>query len=235
GNRRQPYIRVRQCLGHRAIGQRTSESPIPADEDIAAALDVVGQSDIIALTDGTMAKALPDTNVWLAAIAKGYGADEIAEVLAGLGLTDYMVEIGGDLVASGTNPNGEAWRIGIERPDAATRTVEEVVQVADLGMATSGDYRNYFEEDGVRYSHIIDAETGRPITHTTASVTVLAENAMLADAWATAFLALGVERGMPIANENDLAVLFISRDQDTSELQFTHAASERFEALRASE
>jgi thiamine biosynthesis lipoprotein len=144
-----------------------------------------------------------------------------------------MVEIGGDLYAAGMNPDGQPWQIGVETPDALRRGVQRVVSVSGYGMATSGDYRNYFEQDGIRYSHIIDAGTGRPVTHTTASVTVLAENAMLADGWATAMLALGKERGLAVAEELGLAVLFIERDQSAEALQFISAASARFTELQA--
>lgn len=214
------------------FGPRTPESPIPSDEAIADALNIVGQSKILAVTDTTMAKTLPDTTVWLAAIAKGYGVDELAATLSGFGLEDFLVEIGGDLYATGKNADGDAWKIGIERPDAADRTIEEIVSVTGYGLATSGDYRNYFEQDGVRYSHIIDAETGRPIDHKTASVTVLAENAMLADAWATAFLALGEERGLEISQALDLPVFFIVRDGTSTDLSFTTVATDAFKELQ---
>ena len=128
------------------------------------------------------------------------------------GVENYMVEIGGDLVTRGQNANGRKWRIGIERPDPGGRSIELAVDIRDLGMATSGDYRNYREHEGQRYSHILDVNTGRPVTHKTASVTVLAESAMLADAWATALLALGDEAGMKVAKRLNLAALFIVRD-----------------------
>ena len=217
------------------FGARNSESPIPPDDAITAALDVVGQAKVLELDAGagTLSKKYEDTSIYLAAIAKGYGVDEVAATLAGFEISDYLVEIGGDLVTSGKNAEGQPWRIGIERPEAGTSgQVEEVVNLSGRGMATSGDYRNYFEEDGVRYSHIIDAVSGRPITHTTASVTVLAENAMMADAWATALLALGQERGMPIAEELDLAVLFIARDPNAQETSFVHASSSAFDKLK---
>lgn len=218
------------------FGARTSESPIPSDEAITAALEVVGQHKVLTLTSNpdTLQKSLPETSIYLAAIAKGYGVDQVAAVLRDAGINDYMVEIGGDLVTSGMSPSGEKWRIGIERPDAASKTVEEVVALSGLGMATSGDYRNYFEEDGVRYSHIIDAGTGRPITHGTASVTVLAKDAMMADGWATALLVLGQERGMKIAEEEGLAVLFIARNPETDEIGFETTVSSQFEKLQAS-
>ena len=104
-----------------------------------------------------------------------------------------------------------------------------------MGMATSGDYRNYFEQDGRRYSHIIDARTGRPVTHRTASVTVLADTAMKADAWATALLALGQERGLPIAEAQGLAVLFIARDPQSGDNGFATTATARFRELQAPE
>lgn len=216
------------------FGARTPESPVPSDEAIEAALSVVGQSRVLTLTTDppTLSKARPETSVYLAAIAKGFGVDRVAATLAGLGLADFMVEIGGDLYATGNNPEGEPWRIGIERPDATNRSVEEIVNLSGLGMATSGDYRNYFEEDGVRYSHIIDADTGRPITHETASVTVLAETAMLADGWATALLALGQERGMDLAEDADLAVFFMVRDESAGETGFMTVATPQFEALQ---
>lgn len=219
------------------FGARTPDSPVPSDEAIAAALEVTGQTKLITLrsSKGTMTKALPETSIYLAAIAKGYGVDRVAEALQGMGLEDYMVEIGGDLVTAGLNPMGQKWRIGIERPEAGNPSLEQVVGISGLGMATSGDYRNYFEQDGVRYSHIIDGTTGRPITHNTASVTVLAENAMLADGWATALLALGQERGMKISERLGLAVLFITRDSTSGEDAFTSTPNAHFKALQASQ
>ncbi len=217
------------------FGARTPESPVPSDESIKAALDSVGQSKGLTLTrdPATLSKGRSDISVYLAAIAKGYGVDEVAATIRGFGIEDFMVEIGGDLYASGSNPDGQPWRIGIERPDATDRAVEEVVTLSGLGMATSGDYRNYFEEDGVRYSHIIDAVTGRPVTHKTASVTVLAESAMLADAWATALLALGEQRGMEVSKRHDLAVFFIVRDDSSAETGFSSIVTPRFEAAQA--
>ncbi|KUJ73216.1 thiamine biosynthesis protein ApbE [Ruegeria marisrubri] len=196
------------------FGPRKPEDPVPSDDEIAAALERVGQGRLLSLDQkaGTLAKSDPSVGINLSAIAKGYGIDAVAETLRAAGIEDYMVEIGGDLVTRGENDKGEAWRIGIEKPEPGSQTVQLVVPVSNLGMATSGDYRNFFEQDGVRYSHIIDPTTGRPITHRTTSVTVLADSAMMADAWATAMLALGQEEGLKIAEANDLAVFFISRD-----------------------
>ncbi|MEM6579355.1 MAG: FAD:protein FMN transferase [Pseudomonadota bacterium] len=214
-----------------------TQNAVPGDDEIARARALVGQARNLTLTrdPDTLEKADPGVSVHLAAIAKGYAIDRIADVLRDMELSDFMVEIGGDLVTSGQNARGTAWRIGIERPDPTSRRVEDVVPLRNLGMATSGDYRNYFEQDGVRYSHVLDATTGRPITHSTASVTVLADSAMAADAWATALLALGADRGLPLAEKNDLAVFFIERDTSILEPTFTSLASSRFDEILASE
>jgi thiamine biosynthesis lipoprotein len=141
------------------------------------------------------------------------------------------VEIGGDLVARGTNDRDAPWSIGIERPDARGGSVETVVPVRDMGLATSGDYRNYFEVDGVRYSHIIDPTSGRPITHGTAAVSVLAEDATTADALATALLVVGADEGLAIAEREGLAAFFVVRDGDG----VASAASSAIDNLAASE
>lgn len=196
------------------FGPRKPEDPVPSDADIEAALAGVGQNRLLTLDAeaGTLAKSEPGVGINLSAIAKGYGIDAVAETLRDAGIENYLVEIGGDLVSKGQNDKGETWQIGIEKPQAGSQSLQLIVSLDDRGMASSGDYKNYFEQDGVRYSHIIDPTTGRPITHRTTSVTVLAENAMMADAWATAMLALGQEKGMQLAEEYKLAVYFISRD-----------------------
>ncbi|NVO56258.1 FAD:protein FMN transferase [Rhodobacteraceae bacterium B1Z28] len=196
------------------FGPRTPEDPVPSDTDIQAALNGVGQNRLLTLDReaGTLAKSDARVGINLSAIAKGYGIDAVATTLRDAGIEDYLVEIGGDLVAKGQNDQDEAWRIGIEKPEAGAQSVQLIVSLDDLGMASSGDYKNFFEQDGVRYSHIIDPTTGRPITHHTTSVTVLADNAMMADAWATAMLALGQEKGLELAEKHKLAVYFISRD-----------------------
>ncbi len=218
------------------FGPRKPEDPVPADEDIAAALERVGQAQLLKLDQdaGTLAKSDAGVGINLSAIAKGYGIDAVGETLRAAGVQDYLVEIGGDLVTSGQNDKGETWRIGIEKPEADSQAIQLVVSLDNLGMATSGDYKNFFEQDGVRYSHIIDPTTGRPITHRTTSVTVLAENAMMADAWATAMLALGQEEGMKIAEDNNLAVYFISKDVTGGEDAYITVHSDAFKDALAS-
>ena len=138
-----------------------------------------------------------------------------------------MVEIGGEIKTKGVNPNNQIWHIGIEKPLDDQRSVQTVITLNNTGMATSGDYRNYFEENGIRYSHTIDPSTGKPITHKLASVTVLHPSAMTADAMATALLVLGPERGSELALEKNLAALFLVREKDSfveiMTPQFKHA------------
>ena len=208
-----------------------SKSPnMPSDQSLKVAQAKSGFANTLHLEPGLLQKKRADANVYLAAIGKGFGADLIGRSLAQLGVRNYLVEIGGDLYASGHNADGAAWQIGIETPKAHTRGVLDVVSVTNGGLASSGDYRNYFELDGQQYSHLIDPRTGRPVTHNTASTTVLAENAMLADAWATAFHIIGHEEGLALAEHLELAVLFTQRDENAS--GFTTTESTRFTALR---
>lgn len=204
---------------------------MPSEADIASARTRVGHANTLTVRQDALQKRQPDAQIYLAAIGKGYGADHVGRALEALGISDYLVEIGGDLYVSGRNPDGLPWQIGIERPAASTREVLHVVGVSDLGLASSGDYRNYFEQDGLRFSHLIDPSTGRPVTHRTASATVLAKNAMLADAWATALHILGSDVGLPLAEEQGLAVLFTERKPGADAMQFTTIASSRFAAL----
>ncbi|WP_368493334.1 FAD:protein FMN transferase [Aliiroseovarius sp. xm-m-378] len=205
----------------------------PDMTQIAEAQARSGHANTLQVGTNALQKTRTDAQVYLAAIGKGYGADMVGKSLEKIGISDYMVEIGGDLYASGRNEAGLPWQIGIEKPAALSGGMQDVIGVSGLGLASSGDYRNYYEKDGVRYSHVIDPKTGHPITHKTASATVLAENSMLADAWATAMLILGRERGLEIAEAHNLAVLFIDRDEAASDLRFKTSASSRFTALTA--
>ncbi len=174
-------------------------------------------------------KARPDLEADLSAIAKGFGVDEIARALLELGWSDFLVEVGGEVRAHGERPGGGPWNVGIERPDEAGRVVHAVVGLADLSMATSGDYRNYYEEEGERRSHIVDPRTGRPVGHTLASVSVVAEEAVLADAWATALSVLGPEEGPAIAEAEGIGAYFIVR---TPEGDFEARATPGFPEVR---
>lgn len=168
----------------------------------------------------------PELYVDLSAIAKGYGVDQVADQLDRLGVTAYLAEIGGEIKAKGTKPGDQPWRIAIERPEATSRTVYRVVALEDDAMATSGDYRNFYEQDGRIYSHTIDPATGRPVAHALASVTVITEDCATADALATTFLVLGPERGLSLAESLGVGAFFVTRAGE----DYAHSATTAFEA-----
>jgi thiamine biosynthesis lipoprotein len=163
---------------------------------------------------GTLRKSHPEVYVDLSAIAKGYGVDRVADTVEAAGYTRYMVEIGGEVRTRGLNPSEQPWRIGIERPQDEGSSVLQVVQPGDGGMATSGDYRNFIEVAGKRFSHTIDPRTGAPIDHGLASVTVFHARCAEADAWATALNVLGPVAGPAMAEKQGLAALFLVRKGD---------------------
>jgi thiamine biosynthesis lipoprotein len=158
------------------------------------------------------------------AIAKGYGVDQIAQVVRAQGIEHYMVEIGGEVATRGRGPAGGPWRIGIEEPDPA-RAIRILVRLklSEAALATSGNYRNFFELDGRRYSHVIDPVSGYPVAQPPTSVSVLAPNVALADAWATAFMVLDEARGLALAEANQLAVYWVYEDNGVRRtLQSSH-------------
>lgn len=211
------------------FGAPAGDAMPPEAATLAGAMTNVGQTKLT--VSGTLLqKSDPSTQMYLSSIGKGFGVDHVAETLSGMGLKDFMVEIGGDLYVSGKNRDAMSWQIGIESPDMLSAEVFEVAKASNMGLATSGDYRNFFEENGTRYSHILDPKTGRPVTHNTTSVTVLSENAMLADAWATGLLAMGAARGVELANDLGIAALFIDRDAGVNHIK---TETQGFTALHA--
>ncbi|PKM38440.1 MAG: FAD:protein FMN transferase ApbE, partial [Gammaproteobacteria bacterium HGW-Gammaproteobacteria-10] len=169
-----------------------------------------------------------DLYIDLSAIAKGYGVDQVGLLLEKKGINDYLVEIGGELRLRGRKPDGNDWRIAIEKPTSEQRMIQKIVSITDISVATSGDYRNFFEAEGVRFSHTIDPRTGRSINHNLASVTVLSETAMEADAWATAFMVLGAEQGLRLAEQQHIPVLFITKTEKGFSETSTSAFSDYF-------
>ena len=150
----------------------------------------------------------------LSAIAKGYAVDRVAEALELAGFPRYMVEVGGEVRTGGSNDAGTPWRIAVQRPDSHEPSFQMTVPLTNAAMATSGDYRNFYEWEGRRVSHTIDPRTGRPLEHTLASVTVVTRWCMTADAVATALLVLGPEEGYRFAVANDVAALMLVRRAD---------------------
>jgi len=197
------------------FGPKAQIEVIPDESTIKEALNSVG-SEYIHLREQPYAIKKNKSNLYidLSAIAKGYAVDVIANYLDELNIKNYMVEIGGEIKTRGINPDNRIWQIGIEKPLNDQRSVQTVITLNNTAMATSGDYRNYFEKNGTRYSHTIDPSTGKPITHKLVSVTVLHPSTMTADAMATALLVLGPERGPEIALRENLAAMFIVHDKN---------------------
>jgi thiamine biosynthesis lipoprotein len=144
-------------------------------------------------------------------IAKGFGVDQAAAALDRAGVKSYLVEVGGELRGIGAKPDGQPWWIELERPPTANDAERTMVALHDLSVATSGDYRRFFDHDGRRYAHTLDPATGAPTTHATVSVTVLAKDCMSADAWATALTVMAPDAALAFAAEHGLAALIVSR------------------------
>ena len=189
---------------------------IPRDNQIKNILSLIGQNSFLKMNfdNNELIKKNKDIMINLSSIGKGYGIDLIGRKFDLLGINNYIINIGGDILTKGYNSKKENWVIGIENPNLEEKLIKEIVNITNKGLATSGDYKNFFTKDGKRYSHIINPKTGKPIMHSTKSVTVIHENSMKADGWATAFLALGSLEGLKIADKEKIAVLFIDEIDD---------------------
>lgn len=192
----------------------------PTSEELTTLMEHVGAHHLtLDAGAGTLRKDHPKTRVDLSAVAKGYAVDQVVAMLRAQGYDDGMVEVGGEVRAFGQTEAERAWRMAIERPVESERAIYEVLPLQDQAMATSGDYRNFTVIDGTRYSHTIDPRTGRPVAHTLASVTVVADRCANADAWATALNVLGPSQGPQVAAAHDIAALFlVQRDGTLAEV-----------------
>jgi thiamine biosynthesis lipoprotein len=223
-------ITVGPLVNAYGFGPGDAPSP-PSDTRLGELRSLVGQDKLL-LTgrqgsgNRSARKKLAGLYCDLSGIAKGYGVDKAAAVLESLGHDNFMVEVGGEVRTKGRNHSGEIWRIGVEMPDSDSRAVRDVIPLLDGAMATSGEYRNFYEVDGIRYSHTIDPRSGRPIQHRMASVTVLHDSCMTADALATAMNVLGPDEGYELAIETGLAVLFVQEHGSGSLLEHVTPAFE---------
>ena len=198
------------------FGPEDSESRVPDAGRILALKDTVGMDKLVIDCDALeVSKTVPGLRIDLSAVAKGYAVDRAAAALDELGVENYLVEVGGEMQLRGRKANGEPWRIGVETPERNVRAVYDALELTDTALASSGDYRNFFEIDGEYYSHTIDPKTGAPVTHNTAAVTVLAEKAGYADAMATALLVMGSGDGLALAERENIAALFLDRTADS--------------------
>ncbi|WP_072530415.1 FAD:protein FMN transferase [Bacteroides ilei] len=183
--------------------------------------------DKIDLVNGKIVKKDPRVILDCSAIAKGYGVDCVARLLDSKGVKNYMIDIGGELVMKGKNPKMETWRIGINKPIddslSVNQELQTVLEITDVGLATSGNYRNFYYKDGKKYAHTIDPRTGYPIQHNILSSTVVAKDCATADAYATSFMVLGLDSAKTICNAHpELDAYFIYTKEDgTTDIYFT--------------
>jgi thiamine biosynthesis lipoprotein len=175
----------------------------------------------------TVAKSTADVVVDLSAVAKGYALDLAAAGVRRLGIADYALEVGGEVRAEGSRPDGAPWRAAVEAPIPGSRSVFRILELRGESVATSGDYRNFYVLDGVRYAHIIDPRTGAPVTWQGYSVTVVHREGVRADAWATALSVLGPEEGLRVAESKGLAVLFVTDVSGRLEARATRSMEAR--------
>jgi thiamine biosynthesis lipoprotein len=171
--------------------------------------------EALEMNDARVRKAAPIA-LDLNGVAKGYGVDRLAETLHDHGIVDALVGIDGEMRAMGLRPDREAWTIAVEAPDAERRTPHSILALQDAAVATSGDYRHWVEVQGRRLSHTMDPRRGAPLIASPASVTVVARSCAAADAWATALMVLGADRGAALARQTGLDALFLLRDADAS-------------------
>jgi len=218
-------ITVGPLVDRWGFGPVENTAGIPSSEEIELLRNRVGQDRL--QIDRDVPALLKSTAVALdfSSIAKGFAVDRLAEHLLEKQIANFLVEVGGEMRLAGLSARGDPWRIAIEQPDIVGRNVARALSLTDSAVATSGDYRNFFEMDGKRYSHTIDPRTGFPVAHDLVSVTVIHSSAMLADGWATALTVLGAAEAMEVALEQELAVYFIRRDEDG----FISSSSEAFE------
>jgi thiamine biosynthesis lipoprotein len=189
---------------------------IPNPDALQQALAQVGM-DKVKVVDATHLQKPVAVRVDLSSIAQGYSVGKISQVLETFGVGNYLVEIGGELKANGHKPNGHSWRIAVEKPLPGEQKMQKIVTLpldSPMSVMTSGTYRHYFDVNGQRYSHILDARTGKPVTHDLVAVTVLNENPAVADAWSTALICVGQQQAMEMANAAKISALFIQQQGD---------------------
>ena len=206
-----------------AWGFGFKKGAFPDSTMIDSLLDITGYNKVSLSVEGKVVKQDPRIMLSCSAVAKGYAVDVIAQLLEKKGIHNFMVDIGGEVVVRGENPKNSLWRIGINKPVddslAINQELQTVLQVTNVGIATSGNYRNYYYKDGKKYAHTIDPRTGYPVQHNILSATVIAKDCMSADAYATAFMVMGLEKAERFANAHpDIEACFIYSN-DKGELQ----------------
>ena len=191
------------------FGPDKMPTQLPSQEATKKAQAQVGLTDVS--LDDLSVKKMKQRYLDLSAIAKGYGVDLVADYLESQGIKHYLVEIGGEMRVMGRKSAEKPWRVAVEKPDENQRSVQKIIEMKTGAMATSGDYRNYFEMNGQQYSHTIDPFTAKPVKHTLASVTIIDQSCARADALATAMLVMGAEKAKLFALEHDIKAFLIER------------------------
>lgn len=204
-------ITVAPLVNAWGFGFKSGQKPTPRQVD--SLKQIIGYQKIL-VDDGMVRKQDPRMMLDCSAIAKGYGADIVADVLRRHGVKNFMVEIGGEIVTSGVNPDRLPWKVGVIKPTddslSVSHELQTILNVTDVAMATSGNYRNFYYEGGKKFAHTIDPQTGYPVQHSLLSATVLAKTCAIADAYATSFMVMGVERAQQVLERHpELMAYFI--------------------------
>ncbi len=210
------------------FGPQARVERVPSSAQLAEARRHTGHQHLH--IDGRQLCKDVDLQIDLNSIAAGYTVDRIAAHLRERGLRSYLVNVTGELTAAGRKPDGQPWRIAIEAPRDDQQVAQRILQLDGYGISTSGDYRNYFEEDGIRYSHTLDPRTGAPIRHKLASVTVADLSTLRADGLSTLLMVLGPERGLAYAERAGIAAFFVTREGEGFVTQTTAAFEQLFAA-----
>ena len=210
------------------FGPDGTQDQVPSASEIATVAGSIGLAKVdMRHNQPALRKQAPGVRLDLSGVAKGFAVDLVAEHLGSKGISNAFIEVGGELRASGVGPADRPWRVGIEKPTLASRDIQHVIDIGPEAMATSGNYRIFFEKDGRRYTHIIDPQSGRPVEHSLASVTVVAPTTLEADALSTAMLVLGLDDGLALATEKDIAAYFITSVDGSFEAKASPAFNRR--------
>lgn len=200
-----------------AWGFKKAEFTPPTDAQLAEILQHIGMDKLETIDDTHLRKTLPQLRIDVSSIGQGYSVQKMSALLEGYGVSNYLVEVGGEMQVQGKKADGSPWRIALERPVPNEQTIHKIVSFDSgnqMSLMASGTYRHYFDSEGKRYSHIIDARSGKPVEHDTVSVTLFIDDATMADAWSTALLCLGSTEGLAVANTHGIPTLFIDQQGD---------------------
>ncbi|CNK43060.1 thiamine biosynthesis lipoprotein [Yersinia frederiksenii] len=212
------------------FGAEKQPTQIPTQDQIDSARQQVGLQHLTLISDNRgewLQKDLPDLYVDLSTMGEGYGVDLLVNLMMQKGITNYLVSVGGAVSSRGVNGQGQPWRVAIQKPTDQENAVQALVDLQGYSISTSGSYRNYFEQGGQRYSHVLDPATGRPINHRLVSATVIATTALEADGWDTGLMVLGTEKALRLAEKKGLAVYLITK----TDQGFTAVMTPQFKAF----